>query len=325
MIILKCLLGLIIGAFVGFILRVGSGITIYLVTAFGVGNINKGDQLTAIIAPFFEPTGAIIGFIYPLWVASLEASRDKAARTEEERRQREAREAQQQRERNQAAAELEQRKNQLASLLATTQRDFLSLPELVSSAAAHLDRAEHEFADGAFAPFWDEVEHAANKLAAYHEGVRRTSQQASNYELHASKLSVRVPKFSLPEGELPDARPVAQRLSQVVRAAQKNFQFATIYEQRKTNQMLYAGFGTLGAAISSLGSAISSSLQELSDSVHSSLGDLLQGTRDQTDRMKSISEQEAESLKDYQQKLLAKEDEQSKMLDNIQRRRKPSP
>ena len=201
----------------------------------------------------------------------------------------------------------------------------MTLRELVPSVASHLNRAEHEFTDGAFVPFWDEVEHAANKLAAYYAGVRRISRQASDYELLASKLSIRSPKFSLPEGKLPDARPVAQRLSHIVRAAQKNFQFATIYEQRKTNQLLHAGFGTHGEALSSLGIAISSSLQELSDSVHSSLGDLLQATRYQTDCIESISEQQAVARKDYQEKILVKEDEQSKMLDNIQRRRKPFP
>ena len=242
-----------------------------------------------------------------------------------------------------ASAELERQNQHLASLLSTTQRDFSALSALVPSADIHLDRAEEEFADGAFAPFWDEVEHATNKLAAYHEGIRRVSQHSVDYERHASKLSIRVPKFSLPQGELPDARPVAHRLSRVVRAAQKNFQFATIYEQRKTNQLLYAGFGTLGAAISSLGNALASSLQELSDSVHSSLDDLLKSTRHQSERMASISEQKAQALKNYQEaqssrssadagerrkfeeKLLAKEDEQSKMLDNIQRKKKPSP
>jgi len=295
-------------------------------------------------SPLFFISGIILAFVgYPI-ADAIDKSREEAAtrKTEEQQRQRAA-EAQQQRERDQAASELERQKNHLASLLATTQRDYLSLPELVPSTDAHLDRAENEFADGAFGPFWDEIELAANKLAAYHEGICSTSQNASDYERQASKLSISIPKFSLPESALPDARPVAQRLSQIVRSAQRNFQFATIYEQRKTNQLLYAGFSTLGAAISSLGSALTSSLQELSNSVHSSLDDILQSTRDQTYMMESISEQQAGRFQDYQNaqekrasaeaeslsteaKARRKyEDEQTKMLDNIQRGRRPSP
>jgi len=236
-------------------------------------------------------------------------------------------------------SQLAGQERQLALLHSTTQKDFLSLPKLVSLADSHLDCAEFEFTERAFGPFWDEVEHAANELAAYHVGVGRVRQNAMDYNNRASKMSIQVPQFLLPEGRLPDARLAATRLLQVVRRAQKDFQFATIYEQRKTNQLLYTGFGTLGAAIYSLGSAISASLQELSDSVHSSLDDLLQATRDNTDMMESISERQAEALNDFneaysddaderrrfEESSLESEEEQRKMLDNIQRKRKPFP
>ena len=215
-------------------------------------------------------------------------------------------------ERANAAAEIERQKNRLSSLLDSTQRTFLSIPELVASADLHLERAEHEFGDGAFAPFWDEVEHATNKLAAFHEAIRSVSNNANDYEQSASKLTINIPKFTLPEGELPDARPVAERLTQIVRSAQRNFQFSTIYEQRKTNQLLYAGFGTLGMAISSIGDSISLSLDELSRSVHSSLDEILiQASTDSNAR------------REFEKKVLATESEQAKMLDNIQRKRKP--
>ena len=63
--------------------------------------------------------------------------------------------------------------------------------------------------------------------------------------------------------ELPDARPTAQRLAVVVRKAQKDFHFATIFEQRKTNKILVAGFSTLASAIYEIGDAISYSLNNL--------------------------------------------------------------
>lgn len=349
MVILKSVVGLIIGAILGYLMAVFFGIfnSIFCTQRIGTPDVVALSKSITSFSLAFMPLGAIIGFILPVMdELRRQAVLDTEQRREREtkqRREREAVEAQQQCERDQAAAELERNKNHLSSLVATTRHDYLALPELVAAGDIHLDRAEAEFADRVFAPFWDEIEHATNKLAAYHQGIRRISTNAAAYEQLSSRLSIQTPSFSLPEGKLPDARIVAERLSKIVRAAQKDFQFATIYEQRKTNQLLYVGFGTLGAALSSLGHAISSSLQELSDSVHSSLDDLLQATLDQTEMMESVSERQAEDIEDYREAelhrssadanarreferdLLAKEDEQSKMLDNIQRRKKPMP
>jgi uncharacterized phage infection (PIP) family protein YhgE len=237
-----------------------------------------------------------------------------------------------------AAAELQRKKADLASLLTSARRDFLTLRELVQLADINLDAAEGNFAEEAFSPFWDEVENATNKLAAYDEGIRRVNDNAKDYKNRALKLSAsEIPEFSLPAGKLPDARPVAQRLSEIVRKAQKNFQFAMIYEQRKTNQLLYAGFGSLGIAIYSLRDKLSQSLSALSESVNSSLQDLLWATNFQTATIGAAAEHQAqlareseeaanarvEDLKKLGEELIDKEEEQSKMLDNIQRKRKP--
>jgi uncharacterized membrane protein len=308
MVILKSIAGSIAGAVGGVILYFVIGICLEVVAIFSsdLGKWMRSNRQYFWVGCI--AIGAIIGFLVPI---ILESQR-RAARDEEERKQRRAREAQAKQERDRAAAELERQKQQLANLLSTTQRDFLTIPELVPSADAHLDRAERDFADGAFAPFWDEIEHATNKLAAYQNGVRGVSRNADAYEQQASKLSVRVPKFSLPDGKLPDARPVAQRLSQIVRTAQRNFQFATIYEQRKTNQLLYAGFSSLGHAISSLGSVISSSLDDLSRSVQSSLEDLLRH-----------ADAESEGRRKYEKDHLAKEDELHEKVDKIWRGEDP--
>lgn len=335
--------GALIGTAVGFVAFLVFTIPVSIIGSF-TGMKENAEVYTRQCIPYGAVIGAVIGFV----VALVLESKRQAALDEEEQKQRRAKESQEKQERDRADAELEGQKDHLASILATTQRDFLTIPELVSSADANLDRAERDFADGAFAPFWDQVEHATNKLAAYRKLVRDTGHSAEEYERKASYLSVPVPKFALPKRELPDARPVAQRLSTIVRTAQRNFQFATIFEQRKTNQLLYAGFGTLGAAISSLGSAISSSLSDLSNSVHSSLDDILQATRDHTDTMESIAERqeqaardrhdeqsrrdasEAEAKRKYEKEHLAKEgeqteklEEQAKALDGMWRKKKP--
>ena len=346
MVVLKCILGLVIGAVVPAFF---SGFTWPILAIFMGG---KGaDKALESAQWWIIPIGGLIGLLIPL----LHEAGEKAARDEEERKQRMAREAQAKQEQDRAAAELERQKQQLerqkqqlASLLSASQHDFLTIPELVPSSDAHLDRAEKEFADGAFDPFWDEIEQATNKLAAYNDAVRRISRNAQDYDRDSAKLPVQMPKFSLPEGRLPDARPIAERLSKIVRVAQKNIDFTTVYnqraqinEQRKTNRLLYAGFSTLRDAISSLGSAISSSLRDLSDSVHSSLDDILQATRDQTDAMESIAERQEQAERDrqdeqsrrderrdasdakYKDEHLTKEQAQTEILNSMWRKKKP--
>ena len=55
----------------------------------------------------------------------------------------------------------------------------------------------------------------------------------------------------------------------IVRTAQRDFQFATIFEQRKTNQILVAGFTNLGQALDQMTRQLSQSINDLSDSVDS--------------------------------------------------------
>ena len=195
----------------------------------------------------------------------------------------------------------ESEKNNLIYLVTNSEAEFIKLPNLIGNAEFHLDKAEEEFSDGVFAPFWDEIEHATNSLAAYHQNINYLISTAQDYDKRAKQLPSKVPAFSLPLHKLPDARPTAQRLAKIVRKAQKDFHFATIYEQRKTNQLLYQGFRSLGEAIYSMGDQISYSLDGLSDRLNVSLNDLLDSSREQT-------------------RILNEQDEK---LDNIQRRRKP--
>ena len=167
----------------------------------------------------------------------------------------------------------------LHGLQAETQKCYLGIGSRVVSANEHLAAAEKEFAEGAFAPFWDEIERAANDLAAYKNEVEYLQRNVSVYNNEAGELARlggdAVAPLALPLNQLPDARPSAERFMGLVRQAQKNFQFAMIFEQRKTNQLLHTGFGNLGAAIHSLGDSINASLDKLSKSLDGKLDQLI--------------------------------------------------
>ena len=127
-------------------------------------------------------------------------------------------------------------------------------------ADAALDQAEVEFADGAFAPFWDEIEAAANCLARVDEAVREIASVSEHYWDHTAKLDEPPPPLMIDPSSLPDIEGIAERLQSVVCPAQRDFQFATIFEQRKTNQLLVNGFGTLAWAIAEISDRLSRSL-----------------------------------------------------------------
>jgi hypothetical protein len=171
---------------------------------------------------------------------------------------------------------------------------------IVHSVAAErfLEAADKDFTDGAFAPFWDQIERAANELAAYKNSVEQLGRCVHVYQREALLLentSDAVPALQLGDHKLPDARPSVERFSALVRKAQTNFQFAMIYEQRKTNQLLYAGFGTLGAAIYALGESVNLSLTTLSKSMNRRLDNLLATSFAESDFQRELKDRRKDS------------------------------
>lgn len=194
-----------------------------------------------------------------------------------------------------------------------------NLHQHIDTAKVSLDKADVEFREGAFAPFWDFIEEATRNLASFESAIRELRQKANQFKSTAMELESNKLRFLIDMQALPDARSNVERLRSIVRLAQKNFHFASIYEQRKTNQLLIEGFSTLGQAINGLGDQISDSLYAL----ESSVSDLHAATREQTsqftDEMAQLRGQMSEDSKVRQEH----EQEQREMLDNIQRKRKP--
>jgi len=131
------------------------------------------------------------------------------------------------------------------------------------AADSALNRAEIDFADRAFAPFWDAVEEAANALAYIDEAVQEISEACSRYWDDARQLDAPLPPFVVSTAILPDITGIVERMRGAVHVAQRDFQFATIYEQRKTNELLVTGFGTLAWAIAEMGNRLEKSFAGL--------------------------------------------------------------
>jgi len=307
---IKCVGSSIVGGIAGFVVFLVGWVALKIVVGLIFWNAELGTTVAS-FAILAIPAGLIIGFIAP--INAYEKAKRAAEEAEQQRLAAEA-----------AARDAECRK--LALILDSSKSTFLSLDKLVNSADGWLDTAEHEFKERAFAPFWDALEHATNFLGAYHESVGKIMETASEYERRRSRLSVTVPTFEVPESGIPDARPIASRLSQLGRNAQKDFQFATIYEQRKTNQLLNSGFRTLAEGLERMQYAITDALDNLSLSLGTRLDDLLAASTSQAEAFGAFSHATASHFEAAASHYQASDDEskkQTEMLDNIQRGHKP--
>lgn len=261
---------------------------------------------------------------------------------------------------------------------------FESLPNHLHLAEEYLDQAERDFADRAFAPFWDSIEKAVTELACFDQGVRGINHKASHYITLTDKYFGKRPnslysgtqfdtwvfqtwkyldeaerdltngdfksfwydiknakifglldehvrltkeKASLYEDSPPEfpvaphsiaklgvASATSKRMQSIVRKAQCDFQFATIYEQRKTNKILVEGFTSLATALNEMTWQITDSIEALGGSVNESI---------QAIHLR-IGEIHRELSKEASERAL-REKKALEMLDNIQRSRRPSP
>ncbi|MBT9151395.1 MAG: hypothetical protein DDT40_01588 [candidate division WS2 bacterium] len=206
---------------------------------------------------------------------------------------------------------------------------FEQMPKHLKTAEEYLNQAEIEFSEGAFAPFWDAIEKTAKTLGLFNKGVQDIKNNSSQYTDLITKYEDVPPQFPLSRKsaeKLGVGTLTAERMKEIVHTAQRNFQFATIYEQRKTNQILVAGFTNLAQALDRMAwqitdsidslafsvDSMASTLNESMNTIHSRLGDMAEAdTKHYSEVVKSESDRAAREQRTLQ------------MLDNIQRHRRP--
>lgn len=229
-----------------------------------------------------------------------------------------------------------ERKQRIVQLVANSQLLSQNLSGRVNLARNALGAAEQEYQEGAFAPFWDAVERAVTNLAHFNDGINQITQNCADYQTESRQLDSPSPVFDWKRAtDFPDAAALADRLQKIVRSAQKNFQFAVIYEQRKTNQILVAGFAGLGHALSEIAyridestATLSVALANLSFTVSDTSEKTIEASRENAraiiastqairKQTKAEAEVEAEARREHERREL-------EMLDNIQRGEEPS-
>ncbi|SHT79112.1 Uncharacterised protein [Mycobacteroides abscessus subsp. abscessus] len=151
-----------------------------------------------------------------------------------------------------------------------------SIPALLQSVGANLNVADQEFQRGAFSPFWAAIEEATMHLGAIAEGLQKfevlIAQHKEASAAVAARFNQQTPRFPVVLRDIytvEDAQGLSQRMDTLVARAQTNYQFASIFEQRRTSAILIAGFQNLGSAISGMTARITSQLMDVVSAVDS--------------------------------------------------------
>ncbi len=215
------------------------------------------------------------------------------------------------------------------------------LPVFLLAAEEQIDLAEREFADGVFAPFWDAIEAATTNLGGFYTTSEQITAQSREYAQILPAFEDAPPKLPIRQDSVNGmvvANGTDTRLKTIVRKAQTNFQFATIYEQRKTNQILVAGFTNLASALDGLGyriaasidsldesiSGINSQLSNMTETLHGALIDIRDEAREHHEDLVSSNGQIKGAIEQGTSSANERMDHALEMLNNIQRRRLPS-
>jgi len=221
-------------------------------------------------------------------------------------------------------------RKQLELLSSISQTALNSIPETIKSANIALDKADAEFTEGVFAPFWDAVESALLNLTRYDELVRSIADNTTRFAEISKSFDSQPPSYIPESSTIPDATTTVERLRTLVRRAQKIPDFAKIYEMRRTNTILVAGFTNLGNAIENMGSRIQDSISILTNTLDGAISSMsrqnaeyyreslsaIEGMREQLLNTSEQLSSDSKSQREHDTKV-------EEMLDNIQRRKRP--
>lgn len=287
-------------------------------------------------------TGAVVWGVVEV-KSQRERERERIAAEEQCERERLAAEEKRERERiaAEAAAAVLARVNalaRLAQLAAEAQAAARSLPIILGDAEITLDRAHDELRSLLPSPFWEAMEEVVASLNTFQQALSVIEARRSAYLTQAAQLGGSVPEFTLGVSVLPDPAATHSRLNRLYREAQALDRFPIVYEQRRTNAILLAGFRSLGQAIERLGGRIVDEISSLASSLDCRLVNLesslessataaaeqgaalraeLQQSHGVNDAILGQLRQDAEASSESERLAL-------RMLDNIQRRRKPT-
>jgi hypothetical protein len=219
--------------------------------------------------------------------------------------------------------ETAQKQKQLLEIYEGQPTHLVHIKNGVRQTEAYLDQADNFFSERAFTPFWDSIEEVIGMLKEFNDSVDLINTTAKQYYNLLEGREHTFPSFPVKGVEIPNPDLLVQRLQQAIARAHRDFQFASIYEQRKTTSAIIAGFRNMQDAIAHLRNDIVSSISDLQHSldfglnaINSEIGDMRESQAQALSQLHETLKTHADAVEDHQKFT-------NEALDNIQNRRKP--
>lgn len=147
------------------------------------------------------------------------------------------------------------------------------LPHYEESMRKSLKLAKIDFTDNAISPFWDRIEEVGRIISGFNESVDKLLQNSVIYEDLLKNKTHTFPPF--PYCVTTSIAPtLMHEYNCTIRQAQKKFEFAHIWEHRKTQKILIADFATFEQAKNNFRDSIVSAIGELNHSIKSEFKEL---------------------------------------------------
>lgn len=148
------------------------------------------------------------------------------------------------------------------NVISSGYEEMNKLVELTNKIDNSIKKSEEEFRNNAFSPFWDNIEIAINQFAEYNAQLGQFPWIRDEYYALLKNREHNFPEFPVTQEMLPNIELSLNEFKRVVRLGQTNFEFASIYEHRKTREVIIAGFKNLREALDNIGLKVIEALRE---------------------------------------------------------------
>jgi len=141
------------------------------------------------------------------------------------------------------------------------------IPYQLNTAKNALEKIKFEFKENALIPFWDEIENFVEVMNSYQDSLQIIETNQKTYYSIINSTENDFPKEFPTKIDQTIPLQLINDFKSIQREAFKKFEFANLWEQRKTQKILAFGFSNLQDAIYNMSDSITSSIEGLNNSI----------------------------------------------------------
>lgn len=137
------------------------------------------------------------------------------------------------------------------------------LPKQVNQIQNTLVQIKFEFNDNALVPFWDEVENFVLQMNSFEESLKMLKKNKYIFYKVIQSTENNFPNSFPVSTDINFPEQIFSDFKFIQRQAYKRFEFANLWEQRKSQKIMAFGFSNLKGAIDNMSQSVVSALNEL--------------------------------------------------------------